>query len=98
VATIDGGMTIEDFADLTGIELDDGPYETVAGYFLAHTGRMGAIGEVLHSDDGYDMVVTEVDHRRIETLEVRKHVSDTEGTGTSGDSVDSVQDNSQIER
>jgi putative hemolysin len=76
VATIDGGMTIEDFADLTGIELGDGPYETVAGYFLAHTGRMGAIGEVLHSDDGYDMVVTEVDHRRIETLEVRKHVGD----------------------
>lgn len=76
VATIDGGMTIEDFADLTGIELGDGPYETVAGYFLAHTGRMGAVGEVLHSDDGYDMVVTEVDHRRIETLEVRKHVGD----------------------
>ena len=34
VATIEGGMTIEDFADLTGIELEDGPYETVAGYFL----------------------------------------------------------------
>ena len=33
VATIEGGMTIEDFADLTGIELEDGPYETVAGYF-----------------------------------------------------------------
>ncbi|MCI1219663.1 MAG: hemolysin family protein [Bifidobacterium sp.] len=80
VATVDGGMTIEDFADLTGIELDDGPYETVAGYFLAHTGRMGAVGEVLHSDDGYDMVVTEVDHRRIETLEVRKHAGDARST------------------
>lgn len=72
VATVDGGMTIEDFADLTGIELDDGPYETVAGYFLAHTGRMGEVGETLHSDDGYDMVVTKVDCRRIETIEVRK--------------------------
>lgn len=72
VATVDGGMTIEDFADLTGIELDDGPYETVAGYFLAHTGRMGEVGETLHSDDGYDMVVTKVDGRRIETIEVRK--------------------------
>ena len=29
VAKIDGGMTIEDFADITGIELEDGPYETV---------------------------------------------------------------------
>lgn len=72
VVTVDGGMTIEDFADLTGIELEDGPYETVAGYFLAHTGRMGEVGETLHSDDGYDMVVTKVDGRRIETIEVRK--------------------------
>lgn len=76
VATVDGGMTIEDFADLTGIELEDGPYETVAGYFLAHTGKMGKVGEVLHSDDGYDMTVTKVDGRRIETIEVRKSGGD----------------------
>ena len=72
IATIDGGMTIEDFADVTGIELEDGPYETVAGYFLAHTGKMGQIGEILHSDDGYDMVVTQVEGRRIETVQVRR--------------------------
>ena len=65
-------MTIEDFADLTGIELEDGPYETVAGYFLSKTGKMGAVSDVLHSDDGYDMVVTKVDGRRIETIEVRR--------------------------
>lgn len=76
VATIEGGMTIEDFADLTGIELEDGPYETVAGYFLAHIGKMGEIGDVLLSDDGYDMTVTQVDGRRIETLEIRKHTVD----------------------
>ncbi|KAA8818950.1 hypothetical protein CSQ85_06975 [Bifidobacterium rousetti] len=72
VATIEGGTTLEDFEDLTGIELDDGPYETVAGYFLAHTGKMGEVGDVLHSDDGYDMIVTKVDGRRIETIEVKK--------------------------
>ncbi|WP_427876045.1 hemolysin family protein [Gardnerella sp. 2492-Sm] len=72
VATVDGGMTIEDFADITGIELEDGPYETVAGYFLAHTGSMGSVGAVLHDADGYDMTVTEVEGRRIATIEVRK--------------------------
>lgn len=72
VAKIDGGMTIEDFADITGIELEDGPYETVAGYFLAHTGSMGSVGAVLHDADGYDMTVTAVDGRRIATLEVRR--------------------------
>ena len=76
VATIEGGMTIEDFADLTGIELEDGPYETVAGYFLAHTGKMGEVGDALPSDDGYDMTVTQVDGRRIEMLEIRKHTVD----------------------
>lgn len=76
VATIEGGTTIEDFADLTGIELEDGPYETVAGYFLANTGKMGAVGDTLPSDDGYDMVITKVDGRRIETIEVRKHADD----------------------
>lgn len=80
VATIEGGMTIEDFADLTGIELEDGPYETVAGYFLAHTGKMGEVGDVLSSDDGYDMTVTQVDGRRIETLEIRKHTVDGDTT------------------
>ena len=72
VASIEGGTTLEDFEDLTGIELEDGPYETVAGYFLAHTGKMGEEGDVLHSDDGYDMVVAKVDGRRIETVEVRR--------------------------
>lgn len=85
VATVDASMTIEDFADLTGIELEDGPYETVAGYFLAHTGTMGTVGEVLHSDDGYEMVVTEVDNRRIETIEVRKSLlGDDADAGASG--------------
>ncbi|KFI52150.1 hemolysin family protein [Bifidobacterium callitrichos] len=72
VATIEGGTTLEDFEDLTGIELEDGPYETVAGYFLAHTGKMGEVGDVLHSDDGYDMIVKQVDGRRIETIEVKR--------------------------
>lgn len=73
VATVDGSMTIEDFADLTGIELSDGPYETVAGYFLAHTGKMGEVGDTYTSEDGgYTMTVTKIDGRRIETIEVRK--------------------------
>ncbi len=80
VATIDGGMTIEDFADLTGIELEDGPYETVAGYFLAHSGKMGEVGDHLVVDDAYTMTITKVDGRRIETIKVRKGTanSDTE--------------------
>ena len=84
VATIDGGMTIEDFADLTGIELEDGPYETVAGYFLAHSGKMGEVGAHLVVDDAYTMTITKVDGRRIETIEVRKGTANG-GTEVSDD-------------
>ena len=84
VATIDGGTTLEDFDDLTGIELEDGPYETVAGYFLARTGKMGEVGDVLRTDDGYDMVITHVDGRRIETIEVRKANAEEADGGHAG--------------
>lgn len=92
VAQVDGGTTLEDFEDLTGITLADGPYETVAGYFLAHTGRMGAVGDVLHTDDGYDMVVTKVDGRRIETIEVRKAQTDAKVGETADENVDTKVD------
>ena len=59
-------MTIEDFADLTGIELEDGPYETVAGYFPSKTGKMGVVGDVAFIDDGLQHGHHQVDGRRIE--------------------------------
>lgn len=76
VLTVEGGMTLEDFHEVAGIELTDGPYETVAGYMIAHTGELGYEGQVLSDDDGYDMVVTAVEGRRIQTIEVRKHVTE----------------------
>lgn len=75
---VEGGMTIEDFADLTGIKLEDGPYETVAGYFLSKTGSLAKPGDVYHSQEGYDMVVTEVEGRRIQTIEIRRTKAEKE--------------------
>ncbi|WP_018142815.1 hemolysin family protein [Alloscardovia criceti] len=78
VLTVDGGMTLEDFQEVSGIRLNDGPYETVAGYMIARTGELGYEGQVL-SDDGYDMEVTEVEGRRIQTIQIRRHEDNTEG-------------------
>lgn len=44
---VEGGMTLEDFADISGIELEDGPYETLAGYMQAHSGQLGYVGQEL---------------------------------------------------
>ncbi|MFD6135774.1 hemolysin family protein [Isoptericola sp. NPDC060257] len=49
--TYDAGLTIEDFARLTGVELPDGPYETVAGYVLARLGRLAETGDAVVVDD-----------------------------------------------
>ena len=37
--------TLEEFADETGFELPEGPYDTVAGYLLAQFGRIPAVGD-----------------------------------------------------
>ncbi len=42
---VDGGLTIEDFADATGVALPDGDYETAAGYVIAQLGRLPDVGD-----------------------------------------------------
>ncbi|GGR72477.1 putative hemolysin [Nocardioides luteus] len=52
LSRIDGAMTIEDFAESTGIELEDGSYETVAGYLISRLGHIPEVGEVLVLPEG----------------------------------------------
>ena len=39
---VDGLLNLDDFEDETGIELPEGPYETVAGFLMAQLGRLPA--------------------------------------------------------
>ena len=66
---VDGLMNLDDFADQTGIELPDGPYETVAGYLLAVLGHLPKTGESAELD-GTRLTVTELDGRRIARVRV----------------------------
>jgi putative hemolysin len=50
-ATVDAGLTIEEFGERTGVELEDGPYETVAGYVLHRLARMADVGDVVPVGD-----------------------------------------------
>ncbi|MEN5072911.1 hemolysin family protein [Isoptericola cucumis] len=81
--TYDAGLNIEEFARRTGIELADGPYETVAGYVLAELGRLAEPGD--HVDVGDQrLTVVSVDDRRIRTVEVTPLTGDREpGTDSS---------------
>ncbi|MBO3088943.1 hemolysin family protein [Cellulomonas dongxiuzhuiae] len=81
---VDAGLSLEDFADRTGVVLADGPYETVAGYVLARLGRMARPGDVVdveppEAEDGpagppTRLRVRVVDGRRITAVRVEQPV------------------------
>jgi putative hemolysin len=61
---VDGLLNLDAFADETGLELPEGPYETVAGYLMAVLGHLPQVGENVEVD-GHRLTVTEVDGRRV---------------------------------
>ncbi|MGZ5400813.1 MAG: hemolysin family protein, partial [Nocardioides sp.] len=67
---IDGGTTIEDFAQTTGVELEDGSYETVAGYVIAQLGHIPVVGEQVGVSGGR-LEVTAMTGRRITEVALR---------------------------
>ncbi|HEX5917340.1 MAG TPA: hemolysin family protein [Nocardioides sp.] len=70
--TVDAGLTIEEFAERTGVALADGPYETVAGYVLHRLARMAEVGDAVTVEDRR-LEVVEVDGHRI--TRVRLHAA-----------------------
>jgi putative hemolysin len=64
---VDGLLNLDDFTEATGLELPDGPYETVAGYVLADLGRLPEVGDTVEVE-GRTLSVLELDGRRIARL------------------------------
>jgi putative hemolysin len=61
---VDGLLNLDDFEDETGIELPEGPYETVAGYLMARLGRLPQVDDWVDFDT-HRIVVREVEGRRV---------------------------------
>ena len=79
--TVDAGLTIEEFGERTGVELADGPYETVAGYVLHKLARMAEAGDVVLVGDR-PLEVAEVDGHRITRVRLHEPVTaPIEGAG-----------------
>ncbi|MBV9208496.1 MAG: HlyC/CorC family transporter [Actinobacteria bacterium] len=66
---VDGLLNLDEFTEQTGVELQEGPYETVAGYVLATLGHVPAVGDSVEVA-GRTITVTEMDGRRIARLRV----------------------------
>jgi putative hemolysin len=64
---VDGLLNLDDFTEVTGLELPEGPYETLAGYVLAELGRLPEVGDTIEVE-GRTLTVLELDGRRIARL------------------------------
>ncbi|RAG81718.1 hypothetical protein DN069_31370 [Streptacidiphilus pinicola] len=67
---VDGLLNLGDFEEETGVELPEGPYETVAGYVVAELGRLPLVGDRITTVDGYALEVARLDGRRVDRVRV----------------------------
>jgi putative hemolysin len=97
---VDGLLTLEEFADRTGLMLPEGHYDTVAGFFVAQLGRIPELGDTIdvgiptgQDTDGQgpatairvEMRVTELDGRRAARLWARMTPVETDGGDNRGE-------------
>lgn len=63
-----GSLRPDELAELAGVVVpEDGPYETVAGWFLSESGRLAEVGDSVETDDGV-FRVERLDGRRIDRI------------------------------
>jgi len=67
--SVDGLLNLDDFEEETGIELPEGPYETVAGFLVASLTRLPVAGDTVREGD-YEFRVLELDGRRIARVSI----------------------------
>lgn len=66
---VDGRLNLDDFAEMTGIELPAGPYDTAAGFLMAGLGRLAEPGDAVMWDDR-TLTVAALDGRRIARIDI----------------------------
>jgi putative hemolysin len=67
---VDGRLNLDDFAEVTGIALPPGPYDTAAGFLMAGLGRLPQAGDAVRCQDRV-LTVKAMDGRRIASIEIR---------------------------
>src|SRR4249920_528191 len=70
---IDGLTTLEDFADKTGLVLPEGPYDTLAGFFMARLGQLPSVG------DAISLELASIDPEDEDLAQVELRVSELDG-------------------
>ncbi len=66
---VDGLMKIDDFDDITGLNLTSDDYDSLGGYIMEKLDRLATIGDV-YEDDTVKMIVESMDKNRINKIHV----------------------------
>ena len=69
VVEIDGKLNLDEVAEISGLELPEGPYTTVGGFVMSELGRLPEMGDSVEHD-GYQLTVTRVQGRRAARIRV----------------------------
>jgi CBS domain containing-hemolysin-like protein len=79
---VQGTLRTERLAELTGLEVPDGAYETVAGFVLDRLGHIPSPGEWVR-EDRLELEVTRVDGVRVTEVTVVAHAAPADDEGAS---------------
>lgn len=82
-AELDGLETLEEFGDDHGYVLPEGPYDTIAGFVMAHLGHLPEVGDTIEvlldpvevgeaGSERFEFTVAELDGRRASRLRLRR--------------------------
>jgi putative hemolysin len=80
---VDGKLNLDEIAELSGLNLPDGPYTTIGGYVMASVGRLPQVGDHVEHD-GFALDVIEVEGRRAARIRVTPpgdRPENSDGTG-----------------
>ena len=95
---IDGLTSLDDFSDKTGLVLPEGPYDTVAGYFIAQLGQVPTLDatvetvvQTAHDEQQtvtLELKITELDGRRAASFAVRRLEQNPDNAASQSTSAD----------
>ena len=66
---VHGALSVEEARDQLGLDIPEGPYDTIAGYVLNRLGHIPKVGEAISIDD-HRITVSEMRNVRIQLLRV----------------------------
>lgn len=84
-----GSVTIEEFAERTGITVDDGSFETIAGYIIDQLGRLPVVDDSVAAP-GARLIVRAMKRRRIVQIEVELETVELDGAALDGAALGAV--------